>query len=179
MLEIIFPRGSLKLSVVVVVGVVVVLILVILLLLLLLIVVVVVLLTSLLCKFADKLKNVALFTGLQEHGEKPNLTPNFPYSFCYLEEKSEIILAVKNEKSACISNVDWIKGQLFPKIIKWAETADIEGESNRLVTTSLNLVNMVKYNELYQHLKKKYGLQMIQVKQIHICEIYPQKYVEK
>lgn len=111
----------------------------------------------------DKLKNVALFTGLQEHGEKPNLTPNFPYSFCYLEEKSEIILAVKNEKSACISNVDWIKGQLFPKIIKWAETADIEGESNRLVTTSLNLVNMVKYNELYQHLKKKYGLQMIQI----------------
>jgi len=148
-----FAHGSLKLSVVVI------------------IVVVVGLLTPFLCKFddiADKLKNVALFTGLQEHSKQSNLTPNFPYSFCYVEENSEIILAVMNEKNACISNVDWIKGHLFPKIIKWAETAGTEDKSSRLVTSSLNLVNIVKYNKLYQQLKKKYGPQMVQVKQMRI-----------
>lgn len=148
MLERIPPPVSLKLSVVVVI---------------------VGFLTPFLCKFddiADKLKNVALFTGLQEQGKQPNLTPNFPYSFCYVEENSEIVLAVMNEKSACISSVDWIRGQLFPKVVKWAETAGTEDKSNRFVTSSLNLVNIVKYNKLYQQLKKKYGLQMVQVKQI-------------
>lgn len=147
-MEIVFPYACLKLSLIFVVA-----------------------LLTFLCKFddvLDKLKKVALFTGLQKHRKQPNLTPSFPYSFCYLEEKSEIILTVKNENSLCISNVDWIKGQLFPKIIKWAETADIEDESNRLVTTSLNLVNIVKYNKLYQQLKKKYGHQMVQVKQIYM-----------
>jgi hypothetical protein len=86
------------------------------------------------------------------------------YSFCYDEEKSEIVLVVNNDNRASISSVDWIKKQLFPKIIKWAETAVTEDRSNRLVTSSLNLVNIAKYNKLYQQLKKKYGLQMVQVK---------------
>jgi hypothetical protein len=117
---------------------------------------------------ADKLRNVALFTGLQEDCEQTYLTPNFSYSFCYNEEKSEIVLVVNNENRASISSVDWIKKQLFPKIIKWAETAVIDGRSNRLVTSSLNLVNIAKYNKLYQQLKKKYGLQMVQVKHMLI-----------
>jgi hypothetical protein len=107
---------------------------------------------------------VALFTGLQEDCEEPYLTPNFTYSFWYSEEKSEIVLLISNDNRASISSVDWIKNQLFPKIIKWAETAVIEDRSNRLITSSLNLVNIAKYNKLYQQLKKKYGLQMVQVR---------------
>jgi hypothetical protein len=119
------------------------------------------------CEFyavADKLQNVALFIGLQEDCEQPNLTPNFPYSFCYQEESKEIVLDIQTQNSACISSADWIKGHLFPKMIKWAETADIKNESSGLVTSSLALVNVAKYSKLYQELKKKYGLQMVQVK---------------
>ena len=167
MLETILPYGSLKLSVS---GGGVIVIVVVAAAAAVVVIVVAGFLTPFLCKFdiADKLKNVALFTGLQEHSKQSNLTPTFPYSFCYTEENSEIILEVMNEKNACISNVDWIKGHLFPKIIKWAETAGTEDKSNSLVTSSLNLVNIVKYNRLYQELKKKYGLQMVQVKQICI-----------
>lgn len=108
---------------------------------------------------------MAHFIGLQEDCEQPNLTLSFPYSFCYHEEKKEIVLAIKTENSVCISSVDWIKGHLFPKMIKWAETADVKNESSGLVTSSLTLVNVAKYSKLYQELKKKYGLQMVQVKQ--------------
>jgi hypothetical protein len=111
---------------------------------------------------------VALFVGLQEDCEQPCLTPNFTYSFCYKEEKTEIVLVISNESRACISSVDWVKDHLFPKIIKWAETAVIEDRSNRLVTSSLNLVNIAKYNKLYQQLKKKYGSQMVQVKHMFV-----------
>jgi hypothetical protein len=111
---------------------------------------------------------VALFTGLREDCEQSSLTPNFPYSFCYQEEKREIVLDIRNDSNAHISCVDWIKEHLFPKLIKWAETADIENESSHLVTSSLNLVDIVEYNELYQQLKKKYGLQIIQVRKLFI-----------
>jgi hypothetical protein len=123
------------------------------------------------CEFyavADKLQNVAHFIGLQEDCEQPNLTLSFPYSFYYQEEKKEIVLAIKTENNVCVSSVEWMKGHLFPKMIKWAETADIKNENNGLVTSSLTLVNVAKYSKLYQKLKRKYGLQMVQVKQ-YLC----------
>ncbi|KDR16845.1 putative tRNA (uracil-O(2)-)-methyltransferase [Zootermopsis nevadensis] len=86
-----------------------------------------------------------------------------PLKLVYLKHKKEIVLAIKTENSSCISSVDWIKAYLFPKIIKWAETADVKNESSGLVTSSITLVNIAKYSKMYQELKKKYALQMVQI----------------
>ncbi|XP_069668963.1 probable tRNA (uracil-O(2)-)-methyltransferase [Periplaneta americana] len=110
----------------------------------------------------DKHKNEATFIALQQACEEPNLSPHFPYSFCYEEEKRNITLKIGNDiKSA---SVTWLKEQLFPKIIKWADTAETgEKENTGLVSASLNLVPIDKYCQMYQHLKKKYGAEMVKI----------------
>ncbi|KAJ9580868.1 hypothetical protein L9F63_023956 [Diploptera punctata] len=110
----------------------------------------------------DKLQNEVLFVGLKDEAEGPTLIPCFPYSFSYVEGKTEIHLKYRTDNEFESASKDWLKLQLFPKIIKWAESAVMSSEDSGLVK-SLGLVDIVKYNQLYQHLKKKYGPEMVKI----------------
>lgn len=111
----------------------------------------------------DKLQNETLFVGLKDGPSEPVLIPCFPYSFCYLEDKREIHLKYRIEDKIESSSKAWLKEQLFPKFIKWAESTKTNNDDSGLVTSSLSLINIIKYNQLYQQLKKKYGPEMVKI----------------
>lgn len=56
-------------------------------------------------------------------------------------------------------SIEWLKQKLFPCILKWARSSDLERTSIPL--TSLNLVSAEKYAKLYCKLKEKYGTKLI------------------
>lgn len=57
--------------------------------------------------------------------------------------------------------INWIERTFLPKIQKWIESA--AGGQNDQTMQSLALVNLQEYNELYNRLKMKYGMDMVKV----------------
>lgn len=59
----------------------------------------------------------------------------------------------------------WIKHCLLPKLVKWCDQ-ELGVDSQGLVSNvqSLSLVNIEEYNDLYNELKVKYGLEMVKVR---------------
>jgi hypothetical protein len=101
--------------------------------------------------------------GLKDEINGPSVVPCFPYVFSYLGEKREIHLNIIIEDEVESASKNWLKQTLFPKFIRWAETAKISHEDGSSTTSSLSLVDIVEYNQLYQKLKKKYGPEMLKV----------------
>lgn len=58
----------------------------------------------------------------------------------------------------------WLRTKLFPRLIKWIVLE--HNPSSALPEASLNLVDLNEYNEKYQELKKKYGPQMVEVRNL-------------
>lgn len=58
----------------------------------------------------------------------------------------------------------WIKHCLLPKLVKWCDQ-EVSEENQGIVSNvqSLSLVDIEEYNDLYNELKMKYGLEMVKV----------------
>lgn len=58
----------------------------------------------------------------------------------------------------------WIKHCLLPKMVKWCDQ-ELGEECQGFVSNvqSLSLVDIEEYNDLYNELKAKYGLEMVKV----------------
>ncbi|KAJ6633080.1 putative tRNA (uracil-O(2)-)-methyltransferase [Pseudolycoriella hygida] len=58
----------------------------------------------------------------------------------------------------------WIKHCLLPKLVKWHDQ-ELGADSQGMVSNveSLSLVNIEEYNDLYNQLKAKYGLEMVKI----------------
>lgn len=62
----------------------------------------------------------------------------------------------------------WIKHCLLPKLVKWCDQElgeECQGSVSNSVQ-SLSLVDIEEYNDLYNELKMKYGLEMVKVIQL-------------
>ncbi|KAG4076749.1 hypothetical protein HA402_002036 [Bradysia odoriphaga] len=58
----------------------------------------------------------------------------------------------------------WIKHCLLPKLVKWCDQEESEnGQGIVSNVPSLSLVNIEEYNDLYNELKTKYGLEMVKI----------------
>ncbi|PSN39820.1 hypothetical protein C0J52_18429 [Blattella germanica] len=100
-----------------------------------------------------------------EDTEGKHVIPSFPYSICYVAKEREICLKLKAEDNVNVVSKEWLKDQFFPKLVKWAETAECENEEKQ-GTSSLKLIDMIKYSQLYEKLKRKYGPEMLKVRSI-------------
>lgn len=58
----------------------------------------------------------------------------------------------------------WMKHCLLPKLVKWCDQECVD-DSQGIVSNvpSLSLVDIEEYNDLYNELKIKYGLEMVKV----------------
>nr|CAD7446095.1 unnamed protein product [Timema bartmani] len=117
-------------------------------------------------KFAEGLE-VALFDwaagqvtflGDRSGAEVPSVCVSFPYSL-HLEDGN--ITVYVREASLEERSAIWLKEHLLPRLVRWADSAT-PGHSSPSAT-SLSLVPVQEYNTLYQHLKKKYGKEMVKI----------------
>ena len=72
-----------------------------------------------------------------------------------------IVLKIRDEVDRGLGtqmSVKWLKEHLLVKLSKWSEEKDLNTEN-----TSLKLVCVHKYSVLYQHLKTKYGQELVKV----------------
>lgn len=63
-------------------------------------------------------------------------------------------------------NTNWVERCLLPRIIKWSHSFQNENSIAGTETSrveSLGLIDLEEYNELYNELKTKYGLDMVKV----------------
>ena len=58
---------------------------------------------------------------------------------------------------------DWLRGVLLPKLVNWSHISNLSTS-----VTSLQLVPVDKYKEVYSRLKTKYGRDLVEV---YACEI--------
>ncbi|KAF4527908.1 hypothetical protein B566_EDAN011299 [Ephemera danica] len=97
-----------------------------------------------------------------------SLCPHTPYS-CNFKPHSEkeggvleFSLWLEGEKGVVEEgNHSWLKSKLFPRLVKWIVLE--HGISSILPESSLNLVDLQKYNDKYQELKQKYGPRMVEI----------------
>lgn len=89
--------------------------------------------------------------------EKQTLGFQYPYRICY--ENNQIIISVE-KKYENNFNFDWIKKQLFPRLIKWMNDSEMK---NSFINGSLNLVSNNRYATLYNQLKEKYGAEIVKI----------------
>jgi hypothetical protein len=54
--------------------------------------------------------------------------------------------------------IDWLKTTLLRKLVNWSSEKNL-----RTSVTSLRLVPVDRYNQLYNHLKEKYGKKFVAV----------------
>lgn len=87
---------------------------------------------------------------------KQSLGPNTAYKIQHREYVSTCINACKSNDDNC----DWLKSKFFPRLMKWMDSED-DSASPRI--NSLGLVSVEKYTLLYNQLKKKYGIGMVNV----------------
>lgn len=89
--------------------------------------------------------------------EKQSLGFLYPYKICY--ENNEMFISVE-KRDENNSSLEWIKKQLFPRLIKWMNDNEMK---NSFINGSLNLVSVDKYAELYSQLKEKYGVEIVKI----------------
>lgn len=81
------------------------------------------------------------------------------------DETAELIVSLlsgTNESSEeLLFQRSWIEHAFTPKIVKWIETMVNANES--IVQSSNSLLCLDEYNQLYNQLKVKYGLKMVEV----------------
>lgn len=63
----------------------------------------------------------------------------------------------------------WMKHCLLPKLVKWCDQEALADDSSGMISNvpSLSLVDIEEYNDLYNELKVKYGLEMVKVRRKH------------
>ncbi|KAK6192480.1 hypothetical protein SNE40_003938 [Patella caerulea] len=85
---------------------------------------------------------------------------NYCFSFQQDKDNSKIYLDVKRGSGREDGHVTltWLEEVLLVKIGRWAEEDKL-----RTGQTSLRLVQVDEYNKLYNHLKQKYGLKLVEV----------------
>lgn len=93
-----------------------------------------------------------------EH-QKRSLGLDWPYKIIYYDEQVEIMIG----NTETLSNnpcIQWLKDKLYPSLMKWMLSDN--DEKNSFVKGSLNLIGVDKYCVLYNNLKKKYGLELVE-----------------
>ena len=90
--------------------------------------------------------------------DKKSLGFKYPYKICY--QNNEISISVEKLEDKEDPSLEWIKTELFPRLIKWVDNSEMK---NNFVNGSLNLVPMDKYAELYGQLKQKYGAEIVKI----------------
>lgn len=85
------------------------------------------------------------------------------------------VIAPNDADDNFIRQSNWITSIFMPKILKWTismdETYDEKSNSIFESLESLSLISLTEYNELYNHLKVKYGEEMVKVKLLTNYEI--------
>lgn len=97
-----------------------------------------------------------------------------PYSIRHTLKSIVVDTEMVNVKGSLNSN--WVERCLLPRIVKWSHSFQEENSIAGTETSrveSLGLIVLEEYNELYNELKIKYGLDMVKVgsKESHIASI--------
>ncbi|XP_045785328.1 probable tRNA (uracil-O(2)-)-methyltransferase [Maniola jurtina] len=87
-----------------------------------------------------------------------NLCPMFSYIFCLKD--GEIHLGTAPDVSE--KSKQWLEATVLPQVIKWSK-APLGNNTNKVCNESLALVSQDKYYEKYNHLKLKYGKEMVKM----------------
>lgn len=90
--------------------------------------------------------------------DKQSVGLNFNYSIQHHEYTSTCVSVHKSEDE----NYEWLKRKFLPRFIKWMENENVTPSINSKIS-SLSHVPVEKYSSLYNHLKKKYGTEMVKV----------------
>lgn len=89
---------------------------------------------------------------------------NKPYQLKFNENNNTISLNYYgNEEIIDNPSINWLKNVLFPKFIKWSNEELNENRTKTVNIQSLSQINIEVYNELYNHLKEKYGTHLVKV----------------
>jgi tRNASer (uridine44-2'-O)-methyltransferase len=95
-----------------------------------------------------------------------NLAPEFPYQLRYSPATTELSICTPQPQESPFDpkSLVFLRSILFPKVQKWMANPIVDRADS---VRSLQLVNIVDYNQLYANLKEKYGSPMV--------EIWPEK----
>ncbi|XP_077291431.1 putative tRNA (uracil-O(2)-)-methyltransferase isoform X2 [Arctopsyche grandis] len=107
----------------------------------------------------DPNNNSATFISISEENDKLILSPNYPYSLVFASNRIQLQIPTKvldDDPSA-----KWLNEKLLPRILKWASSDVVN--NNGITDGSIILVSREEYNDLYQKLKIKYGVEIVKV----------------
>lgn len=93
--------------------------------------------------------------------DKQSLGPNVAYSIQHHECDISINIC-KSDADNCSKSCNWLKFKFFPRLIKWMESEN-NINSCSLKISSLSLVTIGDYTCLYNRLKEKYGVKMVEI----------------
>lgn len=83
-----------------------------------------------------------------------------------LDSDGQCVCKTINPKNLIFSEIErWQKYVFLPKFLKWCRYQNSTDSKNTKIEhiKSLNLIDIVGYNELYKNLKKKYSQQVLKV----------------
>jgi tRNASer (uridine44-2'-O)-methyltransferase len=69
-----------------------------------------------------------------------------------------VALYSEKSKSHPHHSEKWLSNVLLPKLVKWSEEDDLHTG-----VTSIRLVPLERYNQVYQEMKEKYGRKLVEV----------------
>ncbi|XP_011163380.1 probable tRNA (uracil-O(2)-)-methyltransferase [Solenopsis invicta] len=107
-------------------------------------------------------KNLASVTSFHKPIilDKLSLGPNIVYRIQHREYVSMCIKVCKSDDGNYNRSCDWLKSKFFPRLMKWM---DSKNDSAGPRISSLSLISVEKYTLLYNQLKEKYGVKMVNV----------------
>lgn len=71
--------------------------------------------------------------------------------------------------------VQWLQDHLLPKLCKWAEEIQSDGQGRK---GSLRLVPLDQYTLLYHRLKQDYGEKLVKVQKLHCVISLPVSFLK-
>ncbi|XP_050670321.1 probable tRNA (uracil-O(2)-)-methyltransferase isoform X1 [Leptidea sinapis] len=106
--------------------------------------------------FLDKINVKVIFCDVTPEHQIQKLCPNFPYTFCLYDSK--IILETNGGDP---KTEHWLKESVMPCFVKW--NSEINTYVSKFCSGSLNLLDVAEYYEKYNHLKLKYGRELVKI----------------
>lgn len=107
----------------------------------------------------DKNDSVIISLTKQLDDSKKSLGLQWPYKIVNNNQQVSLLIPDKFSNESSESSIDWLKIKLFSSLVKWMEYDDKQNKS--FIQGSLNLISNEKYCQLYNELKKKYGVDLV------------------
>lgn len=98
-------------------------------------------------------------------GDVHDVSP-FSYTITLMGDNVISIEAIADESDKKLFT--WMEHCLLPKLVKWCDQEPFDHDGSGLVSNvqSLSLVDIEEYNDLYNELKLKYGVEMVKVNMV-------------